>query len=186
VVYIQRLRHMVVEKAQARGISGPINAITRQPVKGRDKGGGIRFGEMERDSLLAYGASALLRDRLLFASDHYKVRQTVYCGKALALVSVCVLRCAVLCCAVLCCACAVLCCTSSCLVVPSRSLAPPPKVMVCPSCETLLSRDAAERSCRVCGTPLVTTAVPHVLYMLVHELAGAGLGLFTGVRATAR
>lgn len=67
--YYQRLRHMVSDKFQCR-VSGRIDALTHQPVKGRKKGGGVRFGEMERDALLGYGASYLVRDRLFINSDH--------------------------------------------------------------------------------------------------------------------
>lgn len=45
VVYYQRLRHMVGDKYQVRS-QGPRNRLTRQPIKGRKKGGGIRFGEV--------------------------------------------------------------------------------------------------------------------------------------------
>lgn len=69
VVYYQRLRHMVAEKAQVRAY-GDVDKLTMQPVKGRKRGGGIRFGEMERDSLLAHGASFLLHDRLMRSSDY--------------------------------------------------------------------------------------------------------------------
>jgi DNA-directed RNA polymerase I subunit RPA2 len=51
VVYYQRLRHMVSDKSQVRS-TGPISPLTRQPVKGRKKHGGIRFGEMERCAFL--------------------------------------------------------------------------------------------------------------------------------------
>lgn len=73
LVYYQRLRHMVKDKYQVRA-TGPVNEITQQPIKGRKMGGGIRFGEMERDSLIAHGVSFLLHDRLMRCSDYSQVR----------------------------------------------------------------------------------------------------------------
>ena len=67
-VYYQRLKHMVADKFQAR-VDGPVDQIFKQPVKGRKAGGGLRFGEMERDSLLSHGCAASVRDRLLLSSD---------------------------------------------------------------------------------------------------------------------
>ncbi len=78
-VYYQRLRHMVSDKFQVRS-TGPINALTRQPIKGRKFGGGIRFGEMERDSLLAHGAAYLLHDRLHACSDYHVSDACSKCG----------------------------------------------------------------------------------------------------------
>jgi DNA-directed RNA polymerase I subunit RPA2 len=82
VIYYQRLRHMVLDKAQVRA-TGPIDPLTRQPVKGRKRHGGIRFGEMERDSLLSHGVSFLLRDRLLRCSDAYSDSACRSCGTIL-------------------------------------------------------------------------------------------------------
>lgn len=79
LVYYIRLRHMVSDKYQVRS-SGPIDQITHQPVKGRKRGGGVRFGEMERDSLLAHGASFLLQDRLVNCSDGGVTYACVKCG----------------------------------------------------------------------------------------------------------
>lgn len=82
LVYYQRLRHMVNDKYQVR-TTGPVTALTGQPIKGRKKGGGIRVGEMERDSLLAHGTAFLLQDRLLNCSDYTKSWICRDCGSFL-------------------------------------------------------------------------------------------------------
>ncbi|KAF1896751.1 hypothetical protein Lal_00034451 [Lupinus albus] len=81
-VYYQRLRHMVSDKFQVRS-TGTIDQVTRQPIKGRKRGGGIRFGEMERDSLLAHGAAYLLHDRLHTCSDYHIADVCSICGSML-------------------------------------------------------------------------------------------------------
>ncbi|KAJ7009757.1 DNA-directed RNA polymerase I subunit 2-like [Populus alba x Populus x berolinensis] len=81
-VYYQRLRHMVSDKFQVRS-TGPVDQITRQPIKGRKRGGGIRFGEMERDSMLAHGAAYLLHDRLHTCSDYHIADVCSICGSIL-------------------------------------------------------------------------------------------------------
>jgi DNA-directed RNA polymerase I subunit RPA2 len=86
VVYYQRLRHMVSDKSQARS-TGPVMAITRQPVKGRKKGGGIRLGEMERDALLSHGAAFCVHDRLMNCSDKHIAYVCSSCGGLLSVYS---------------------------------------------------------------------------------------------------
>jgi DNA-directed RNA polymerase I subunit RPA2 len=79
VIHYQRLRHMVSDKFQVRG-TGKVHPLYKQPIQGRKRGGAIRFGEMERDGLLAHGASFMLRDRLAMASDMYVMKVCQTCG----------------------------------------------------------------------------------------------------------
>ncbi|CAB3379485.1 Hypothetical predicted protein [Cloeon dipterum] len=87
VCYYQRLRHMVSDKWQVRSV-GAVDPVMRQPVKGRRRGGGVRFGEMERDSIISHGAAFLLQDRLYHCSDRSQTNCCVQCGSIL---SVCLL-----------------------------------------------------------------------------------------------
>lgn len=66
--FYQRLVHMAEDKVKFRN-TGPVHPLTRQPVADRKRFGGIKFGEMERDCLIAHGASANLHERLFTLSD---------------------------------------------------------------------------------------------------------------------
>ncbi len=76
-MYYLRLKHMVANKLHARA-SGRIQLLTRQPIEGRAKGGGLRLGEMEKDCLVAHGASLLLKER--FDSDKTTIYVCEECG----------------------------------------------------------------------------------------------------------
>uniref|UniRef100_A0A6C0IMP8 DNA-directed RNA polymerase n=1 Tax=viral metagenome TaxID=1070528 RepID=A0A6C0IMP8_9ZZZZ len=70
--YYMRLKHMVKDKINYRSL-GPKTSLTKQPVGGRANDGGLRIGEMERDSLISHGASEFLRESMNERADKYHI-----------------------------------------------------------------------------------------------------------------
>ncbi|XP_058096587.1 DNA-directed RNA polymerases IV and V subunit 2-like [Magnolia sinica] len=79
--FYQRLIHMAEDKVKFRN-TGPVHPLTRQPVADRKRFGGVKFGEMERDCLLAHGAAANLYERLFMLSDFSQMFICQKCTRA--------------------------------------------------------------------------------------------------------
>ncbi|MDR1534838.1 MAG: DNA-directed RNA polymerase subunit beta [Planctomycetota bacterium] len=76
-MYMIKLHHLVAEKIHARA-TGPYSLITQQPLGGKARNGGQRFGEMEVWALEAYGAANILQELLTYKSDDVDGRTKIY------------------------------------------------------------------------------------------------------------
>ena len=76
-IYMMKLHHLVDDKIHARA-TGPYSLITQQPLGGKARSGGQRFGEMEVWALEAYGAAYILQELLTVKSDDVEGRTKIY------------------------------------------------------------------------------------------------------------
>jgi DNA-directed RNA polymerase II subunit RPB2 len=77
--YQIRLKHMVQDKVHGRS-RGPRQALTRQPLEGRTRDGGLKIGEMERDSMISHGIGQFIKERMMECSDISKIYVCNICG----------------------------------------------------------------------------------------------------------
>jgi DNA-directed RNA polymerase II subunit RPB2 len=77
--YYQRLKHLVKDKMHSRS-TGNVTMMHHQPSEGRSRDGGLRTGEMERDSLISHGGSIFIKETFFDMSDEYHVNVCRDCG----------------------------------------------------------------------------------------------------------
>lgn len=78
-VFFQLFKHQVRDKINYRGY-GRIEKRTGQPIKGKKQGGGLKLGEMERDTLISHGTSAVSKDMFCNLSDGFDAVVCKNCG----------------------------------------------------------------------------------------------------------
>jgi len=71
--YYYRMKHLVSDKINSRNghNEGPITTMTRQPTSGRANDGGLRIGEMEKDSIIGHGLASFLKESMMERSDKF-------------------------------------------------------------------------------------------------------------------
>lgn len=72
IVFYQRLQKYVSKQVYSISI-GPTDILTRQPLSGKSRKGGLRLGEMEKDSILSHGAAYFLQQKFFLDSDNYQI-----------------------------------------------------------------------------------------------------------------
>lgn len=77
--YTMRLKHMVQDKVHSRS-EGQRQHLTRQPLEGRSRNGGLKIGEMEKDAMVAHGVGQFLKERMMETSDITTVKICDKCG----------------------------------------------------------------------------------------------------------